>query len=76
MEEQNIYVSSDGTKKDVRNLDYQYLVNALAKSYRELNETNDINLFFKYSRNIDVLEMELLRRRQRNLEILNALEVK
>lgn len=76
MEEQNIYVSSDGTKKDVKQLDYQYLVNALAKSYRELNETNDINLFFKYSSNIDVLEMELFRRRQRNLEILKTLEVK
>lgn len=76
MKEQNIYVSSDGTKKDVRNLDYQYLVNALAKSYRELNETNDINLFFKYSSNIDVLEMELFRRRQRSLEILKTLEVK
>lgn len=76
MEEQNIYVSSDGTKKDVKQLDYQYLVNALAKSYRELNETNDINLFFKYSSNIDVLEMELFRRRQRSLEILKTLEVK
>lgn len=76
MEEQNIYVSSDGTTKDVKQLDYQYLVNALAKSYRELNETNDINLFFKYAKNIDALEMELFRRRQRSLEILKTLEVK
>lgn len=70
MEISKIYVSSDGTEKNVEALDYQYLVNAMAKCYRTLNETNDLDEFYKCEKNIDVLESELFKRRKRTLEIL------
>ena len=43
------YISSDGTEKDTRTLDYQYLVNAIAKAYRNLNEVETYEEFIKNS---------------------------
>lgn len=39
-----LYVSSSGEHKDVRHLDTQYLINALAKCYRDLFETKNYQL--------------------------------
>lgn len=63
MIEKNIYVSSDGTEKDVKTLDYQYLVNAVAKAYRSVVETTNLDEYRKHAKNIEVLEDELFRRR-------------
>lgn len=49
------YISSNGEVKDVRNLDIQYLINALAKSYREYFETKEV----KYLNNINNIQDEL-----------------
>lgn len=76
MEETKIYISSDGTQKDVTTLDYQYLVNALAKAYRNLNETLDLNDFVKNSNNITNISSELLiRNSERYTELLQIARV-
>ena len=76
MEETKIYISSDGTQKDVTTLDYQYLVNALAKAYRNLNETLDLNDFVKNSNNITNISGELLiRNSERYTELLKNARV-
>ena len=76
MEETKIYISSDGTQKDVTTLDYQYLVNALAKAYRNLNETLDLNDFVKNSNNITNISSELLiRNSERYTELLKNARV-
>lgn len=60
--EEYMYISSSGEEKDVRNLDYQYLVNAIAKAYRNINEVLDKDEFIKNNHNIVVLQDELLKR--------------
>lgn len=62
MEEKKPYISSDGTPKATNTMDYTYLVNALAKAYRTLNETTDKEIFIFNSDNICVLQDELLER--------------
>lgn len=57
------YISGDGKIKDVRTLDDQYLINALAKSYREYFETKEV----KYLNNINNIQDELGDRIQRIL---------
>lgn len=59
-----LYVSSSGEHKDVRHLDTQYLINALAKCYRDLFETKNKELISNI-RNI-LIELE-----QRVEETLN-----
>lgn len=63
-----LYISSDGTTKDATTLDYQYLVNALAKAYRNLNEAETKDDFYKYNDNIIVLQGELLERNKKYFE--------
>ena len=46
-------------------MDYTYLVNAIAKAYRVLNETEDKDVFILNSQNINVLENELLERNKK-----------
>lgn len=70
MEELYMYVSSDGTKKDVRNLDYQYLVNAVAKAHRNVMETDNLDEYKKNAKNIEILEQELFNRRNLHFLIL------
>lgn len=57
------YISGDGKIKDVRTLDNQYLINALAKSYREFLETRNT----KYLANITNIQNELDSRLQKIL---------
>lgn len=57
-----MYVSSDGSLKDTKTMDYTYLVNAIAKAFRTLNETKDKDEFIRNSDNICVLQNELLER--------------
>lgn len=58
----NNYISSDGTLKDARTMEYTYLVNAIAKAFRTLNETKNRDEFIRNSDNICVLQDELLER--------------
>ena len=69
-----IYISSDGTQKDVTTLDYQYLVNALAKAYRNLNETLYSNDFVKNNKNIENISNELLIRNSKRYSELLKIE--
>ena len=50
-----VYVSSSGEQKDVRQLDTQYLINALAKAYRDFFETKDTTKYM----NINNIQSEL-----------------
>lgn len=65
MENKKFYISSDGSSKDVTQLDYQYLVNAIAKAFRNLNEVNSPEEFIKNSDNVCVLQDELLERNKK-----------
>lgn len=65
MLDKKLYISSDGTPKDTTIMDYTYLVNAIAKAYRVLNETEDKDVFILNSQNITVLEKELLERNKK-----------
>lgn len=58
----NNYISSDGTLKDPKTMEYTYLVNAIAKAFRTLNETKSKDEFIRNSDNICVLQDELLER--------------
>ena len=68
MLDKKLYISSDGTPKDTTIMDYTYLVNAIAKAYRVLNETEDKDVFVLNSQNINVLENELLERNKKYYE--------
>lgn len=57
-----MYISSDGTQKDVKTLNTEYLINALAKSLREIYNSTNEEEYDKYSTNIEVLEKELWER--------------
>lgn len=65
MENKKFYISSDGSSKDVTQLDYQYLVNAIAKAFRNLNEVNNVEEFIKNSDNVCILQDELLERNKK-----------
>ncbi len=65
MENKKFYISSDGSNKDVTQLDYQYLVNAIAKAFRNLNEVNSVEEFIKNSNNVCILQDELLERNKK-----------
>ncbi|MEG1506507.1 MAG: hypothetical protein RR478_03305 [Bacilli bacterium] len=53
------YTSSSGELKEVETLDYQYLINALAKCYRAINESQDREEFLKIYGNLCNLESEI-----------------
>lgn len=57
-----MYISSSGEEKDVKTLDYQYLINALAKALRNMNETTSKKEFLKNNDNVVVLYSEILER--------------
>lgn len=57
-----MYISSSGEEKDVKTLQYQYLVNALAKALRNMNETTSKKEFLKNNDNVVVLYSEILER--------------
>lgn len=54
-----MYISSDGTKKEIKTMNYEYLVNALAKNMREIFNSNSIKDYEKYSNNIELLVTEI-----------------
>lgn len=70
------YTSSDGTKKDVRTLDTQYLINALAKAYRNIFELTTYIDYVVYEENIRALSDELTRRKNKIKEIVISSEVR
>ena len=68
------YVSSDGTEKDVRNLDIQYVINAMAKARRNIMETFDMNVYYANLKNLTNLEAEYRRREMTHIEEINKEE--
>lgn len=65
------YVSSDGTLKDVRTLDIQYIINAMAKARRNIMETVDLNVYFANLENLTNLEAEYKRRELSHFDEMN-----
>lgn len=57
-----MYISSDGTEKDVKTLNSEYIHNALNKCQREIFNSKNMKEFEKYSNNIMVLRTELDKR--------------
>ena len=57
-----MYISSDGTKKSVKDMNTEYLINALAKSLREIYTSETINDYNVKSENIITLYNELIER--------------
>lgn len=62
IEKDYLYVSSNGSSKDVRTLENTHLINALAKCHREIYSQNNIDEYMKVSNNIANIELELLKR--------------
>lgn len=54
-----MYISSDGTRKNVKELHIEYLINALAKCNREIFSSKNEEEFNKMLSNIEALENEL-----------------
>lgn len=54
-----LYISSSGEHKDVRHLDTQYLINALAKCYRDLFETKNKELISNIRNILNELDQRL-----------------
>lgn len=57
-----MYTSSDGTQKDVKDMNTEYLINALSKSLREVYNSRDIDEYNKHKINQEVLYVELTKR--------------
>lgn len=57
-----MYISSDGTKKDTKNMDYLYLVNAFAKISREIFNSHTVEEYNKNIENLQALEKEIFER--------------
>ena len=54
-----MYISSDGTKKNIKEMNTEYIINALAKNYREIFTTQNMEEFEKFSNNIQELVDEM-----------------
>lgn len=54
-----MYISSDGTRKDVSQMNTEYLINALAKCYREIFTSKTEEEYKKYLDNIINIKLEL-----------------
>ena len=62
-----MYISSDGTKKDTKNMDYMYLVNAFAKISREIFNSHTVEEYNKNIENLEALEKEIFERIDKHL---------
>ena len=54
-----MYESSDGTQKNVKVMNTEYIINALAKCYREVYTIDSLKTYEKLMNNIKVLEDEI-----------------
>lgn len=57
-----MYISSEGEKKDVKSMNYEYLVNALAKSMREIFNSKNVEEYNKFISNVQILYNEIYSR--------------
>jgi hypothetical protein len=57
-----MYISSDGTKKNVETLNSEYIINAINKSQREIFNSQNLEEYNKYTNNITILREELDKR--------------
>jgi len=57
-----MYISSDGTEKNLKEMNYEYLVNALAKSMRDIFNSTSMKDYEKYVDNIENLTNEIFER--------------
>lgn len=67
-----MYVSSDGTEKDVKSMNTEYILNSLNKAQREIFNSTNMKEFEKYSNNIMLLREELDKRINSFLESLEV----
>lgn len=54
-----MYVSSEGVLKDPKTMNTEYLINALAKSFREIFSAKNVEEYNKFITNIQVLSAEM-----------------
>lgn len=57
-----MYISSDGTKKDTKKMNYEYLINAFAKVSREIFDSHTVEEYNKNVENLQELEKEIFER--------------
>lgn len=57
-----MYISSDGTEKDPKTMNTEYIINGLAKSLREIYNSKSLEEYNKYISNQEVLSIELNKR--------------
>lgn len=57
-----MYVSSDGTQKNVSTLNSEYIINAINKCQREIFNSQNMDDYNKYINNINILREELDKR--------------
>ena len=57
-----MYISSDGTEKNLKEMNYEYLVNALAKRMRDIFNSTSMKDYEKYVDNIENLTNEIFER--------------
>lgn len=57
-----MYISSDGTRKDTKDMPTDYLINALAKSLREIYSSKNQEEYNKHIANQEFLSLELNKR--------------
>lgn len=71
-----IYTNSEGIKKDIRSLDFQYVVNAFAKSIRLCKESLTKEEFLLHQKNVNSLNLfinEFISKKYEGL-LINSLE--
>jgi hypothetical protein len=61
-EEIKYYISSDGTKKDVKQLNGEYLINALSKKRKTIYQSKNKNEWNDAYNQIKILDEEYYRR--------------
>ena len=57
-----MYISSDGTKKNVETLNSAYILNALNKAQQEIFNSQSLEEYNKYTNNITILREEIDKR--------------
>lgn len=68
MEEKKYYISSDGTKKDIKEMNTQYLINAVNKKRNSLFECESYDEIKKALDQIEMLDQEYYERVKQFLE--------
>ena len=57
-----MYTSSDGTKKDPKKMNYEYLANAFSKLSREIFNSSGLTDYNQKITNLQIIEREIFNR--------------